>query len=116
MGLLAKSVSIFKPTRPAFATLNSTLQWNNWMNCNDTLCRISIGEKPVCTSARSVFHGAVTRDRGYRRTKGDAAPFLAVVAKTRDRKSTRLNSSHQIISYAVFCLKKKNSNSKLCAS
>src|SRR5258708_8454323 len=26
----------------------------------------------------------------------------------RDRKSTRLNSSHQIISYAVFCLKKKN--------
>src|SRR5258708_23672549 len=28
----------------------------------------------------------------------------------RDRKSTRLNSSHQIISYAVFCLKKKNSD------
>src|SRR5258708_27191050 len=27
-----------------------------------------------------------------------------------DRKSTRLNSSHQIISYAVFCLKKKKSN------
>src|SRR5215216_2318547 len=27
----------------------------------------------------------------------------------RDRKSTRLNSSHQIISYAVFCLKKKKS-------
>src|SRR5258708_29224999 len=28
-------------------------------------------------------------------------------AACRDRKSTRLNSSHQIISYAVFCLKKK---------
>src|SRR5258708_30703975 len=28
-------------------------------------------------------------------------------ARQRDRKSTRLNSSHQIISYAVFCLKKK---------
>src|SRR5437764_9829171 len=27
---------------------------------------------------------------------------------TRDRKSTRLNSSHRCISYAVFCLKKKN--------
>src|SRR5258708_18510278 len=27
--------------------------------------------------------------------------------ESRDRKSTRLNSSHQIISYAVFCLKKK---------
>src|SRR5947208_13066653 len=29
------------------------------------------------------------------------------MAVTIDRKSTRLNSSHQIISYAVFCLKKK---------
>src|SRR5258708_21867452 len=28
----------------------------------------------------------------------------------RDRKSTRLNSSHQIISYAVFCLKKKTNS------
>src|SRR2546426_2803660 len=27
-----------------------------------------------------------------------------------DRKSTRLNSSHLVISYAVFCLKKKNNN------
>src|SRR2546426_8036822 len=32
-------------------------------------------------------------------------------ASARDRKSTRLNSSHLVISYAVFCLKKKN-NSK----
>src|SRR5256885_8657872 len=29
-------------------------------------------------------------------------------SKTRDRKSTRLNSSHLVISYAVFCLKKKH--------
>src|SRR5947208_9342017 len=29
-----------------------------------------------------------------------------------DRKSTRLNSSHQIISYAVFCLKKKKRHNK----
>src|SRR5260221_7473244 len=29
-----------------------------------------------------------------------------------DRKSTRLNSSHTVISYAVFCLKKKNNNYK----
>src|SRR5258708_14313161 len=31
---------------------------------------------------------------------------------TQDRKSTRLNSSHQIISYAVFCLKKKKTKDK----
>src|SRR2546427_6778267 len=34
--------------------------------------------------------------------------YLAQVAEVRDRKSTRLNSSHSQISYAVFCLKKKN--------
>src|SRR5438067_10791962 len=33
---------------------------------------------------------------------------IAVDAAGRDRKSTRLNSSHVSISYAVFCLKKKN--------
>src|SRR5258708_18741665 len=31
-----------------------------------------------------------------------------------DRKSTRLNSSHQIISYAVFCLKKKKKQKLTC--
>src|SRR5438132_4938451 len=33
-------------------------------------------------------------------------PFRSI-KRTRDRKSTRLNSSHTVISYAVFCLKKK---------
>src|SRR5438094_7308853 len=37
----------------------------------------------------------------------------AAVRLFRDRKSTRLNSSHRTISYAVFCLKKKNSNGQL---
>src|SRR5256885_12357265 len=53
-------------------------------------------------------HQAARQDRGG----GDA--FGAAVrhhrprhAKARDRKSTRLNSSHLVISYAVFCLKKK---------
>src|SRR3712207_7147508 len=42
---------------------------------------------------------------------GVAADGLAVAsaaAEAEDRKSTRLNSSHANISYAVFCLKKKN--------
>src|SRR3712207_7365387 len=33
---------------------------------------------------------------------------LVVLGEEQDRKSTRLNSSHANISYAVFCLKKKN--------
>src|SRR5258708_19450609 len=37
----------------------------------------------------------------------DGQTGLPDVRSDEDRKSTRLNSSHQIISYAVFCLKKK---------
>src|SRR2546426_3308538 len=37
-------------------------------------------------------------------SRGTASPSAA---RGRDRKSTRLNSSHLVISYAVFCLKKK---------
>src|SRR5256885_7227821 len=33
-----------------------------------------------------------------------------------DRKSTRLNSSHLVISYAVFCLKKKNTDKRVLAT
>src|SRR5436190_9476810 len=36
-----------------------------------------------------------------------AGPGRHVLGDDRDRKSTRLNSSHTVISYAVFCLKKK---------
>src|SRR3712207_8901349 len=38
----------------------------------------------------------------------DNAPEIDGLQVERDRKSTRLNSSHANISYAVFCLKKKN--------
>src|SRR5689334_25183784 len=34
-------------------------------------------------------------------------PLVSALRSARDRKSTRLNSSHSSISYAVFCLKKK---------
>src|SRR3712207_8907743 len=49
-----------------------------------------------------------TRDVQAPRTEPPAAPFPSIRAQPRDRKSTRLNSSHANISYAVFCLKKKN--------
>src|SRR3712207_7909523 len=39
-----------------------------------------------------------------------SAGSLGVPELTADRKSTRLNSSHANISYAVFCLKKKNNH------
>src|SRR2546426_3952311 len=39
-----------------------------------------------------------------------ASRLLSAEAVSGDRKSTRLNSSHLVISYAVFCLKKKKKN------
>src|SRR5438105_10467974 len=47
--------------------------------------------------------------RTSRHTPGRAA---VVERAARDRKSTRLNSSHEWISYAVFCLKKKKKQNK----
>src|SRR2546422_5217164 len=45
-----------------------------------------------------------------RSSSGRPALFGEGMARQRDRKSTRLNSSHGYISYAVFCLKKKKKN------
>src|SRR2546422_5948163 len=71
---------------------------------------------PYTTLFRSV-HVAVD-DRSStlsRRIHIDVASVLPVEshAGERDRKSTRLNSSHGYISYAVFCLKKKKKKTKL---
>src|SRR5258708_29616015 len=44
--------------------------------------------------------------------KREMPPRLRAARGIPDRKSTRLNSSHQIISYAVFCLKKKKKKRK----
>src|SRR5437867_10183603 len=75
--------------------------------------------------------------RGFRDLRGpggewklqvdDGAAFVSVVGlglgaqetvwaeqALEDRKSTRLNSSHRTISYAVFCLKKKNKHFFIC--
>src|SRR5437762_6370883 len=49
-----------------------------------------------------------TRAELIARSVGDSSiPPISVESVSRDRKSTRLNSSHRCISYAVFCLKKK---------
>src|SRR5258708_16389124 len=63
------------------------------------------GRSQVAVPAKEQ-QGARTGWRGRRlRLNGHGSCFHG------DRKSTRLNSSHQIISYAVFCLKKKTNTS-----
>src|SRR5205807_7385063 len=55
---------------------------------------------------RSVTRGRVAREGTGERHYSRGPSALALL----DRKSTRLNSSHLVISYAVFCLKKKIRN------
>src|SRR5258708_13382759 len=74
---------------------------------------------PYTTLFRSLLDAVDRRRREQQREqphheagRRDPEPvvgLLALLFASTDRKSTRLNSSHQIISYAVFCLKKKTS-------
>src|SRR5690349_22817190 len=68
---------------------------------------------PYTTLFRSVHHALHQRERPRalaalrRHEPGARPPGLGHRDEAEDRKSTRLNSSHVEISYAVFCLKKK---------
>src|SRR2546430_9818182 len=68
----------------------------------------SIGERAI----RSVLRASDSRGPATALTQRLFEHFevVGVDGLISDRKSTRLNSSHSQISYAVFCLKKKNKN------
>src|SRR5256885_9175608 len=69
---------------------------------------------PYTTLFRST---RATRGSALRRAPDPASPAFRCGRDSadglRDRKSTRLNSSHLVISYAVFCLKKKKKNTEI---
>src|SRR5699024_12069442 len=74
-----------------------------------------LGKSPVCSLAQSItdfIHGHIRLEYIKHIRDQDARQLHWLFEKHRyhqkDRKSTRLNSSHVSISYAVFCLKKKN--------
>src|SRR5690625_5936913 len=73
--------------------------------------RATVGSNPTATASREGPETpGQTGFQGFRRSReqlGDTSP-----GSRTDRKSTRLNSSHVAISYAVFCLKKKKKKSK----
>src|SRR5690606_41652403 len=63
--------------------------------------------EPTLSAERMMIAPVTLGRRCFHRMRPCPAPS-ARAASTKDRKSTRLNSSHVKISYAVFCLKKKN--------
>src|SRR5207248_5007839 len=65
-----------------------------------------LNAKDAATKARLEKLSGKAFDRAYMQDM--VADHTKDVSEFRDRKSTRLNSSHRTISYAVFCLKKKN--------
>src|SRR5437899_10751267 len=75
--------------------------------------------KKVAQEVRTVPIAALARakkqdvDAAVEALKPAASSRLHVFLATSDRKSTRLNSSHLGISYAVFCLKKKKNETRL---
>src|SRR5438105_5442442 len=70
------------------------------VNGGDIYLNFLGGFQPTNGATFNLFYDDSTR--GYQDPNGG-----------KDRKSTRLNSSHEWISYAVFCLKKKKNNSSL---
>src|SRR2546426_8423373 len=55
----------------------------------------------------TLFRSSTFSGPARRSPTASGVPCRAAPTHRRDRKSTRLNSSHLVISYAVFCLKKK---------
>src|SRR5256885_4182702 len=55
-------------------------------------------------------HAAEELERANQQLRVLSRQLFHIQEEERDRKSTRLNSSHLVISYAVFCLKKKKKN------
>src|SRR2546429_2871470 len=93
------------------------------MQHNDSLLRAQLShgafefQRFINRSAHESFDLGLTKRCKYAASKAtnktlgprEAHPIAGTKGFVGDRKSTRLNSSHGYISYAVFCLKKKNS-------
>src|SRR5258708_31955940 len=106
MNVVTHLVRLDTKTRSIQSSRTSGGSLRRWLNC----CSVFCGQMPVSmrnplmTRQVSSVVSATEKIRNHvvRRSRPVTKGF-----RMEDRKSTRLNSSHQIISYAVFCLKKK---------
>src|SRR3712207_8172722 len=73
----------------------------------DQLIEALKAEGNASYGGRYIFAGTATKTQPYLTGATDTYQVAAADRVAIDRKSTRLNSSHANISYAVFCLKKK---------
>src|SRR5260221_9322699 len=91
------------PAGCSTSTSERTRSQTSWMLTSPTSCGWRCGASSRSTSACS-RSASWMMTSVYSRSSGASRSICSSWA---DRKSTRLNSSHTVISYAVFCLKKK---------
>src|SRR2546429_6004995 len=85
-----------------YTTLFRSVQRRRWMGTS-----LALVLAVLCLALAALAATVSVAMQGYRALTREV---VAATVVTRDRKSTRLNSSHGYISYAVFCLKQKNYN------
>ena len=90
-----------QPSANAWETLQSRLETNQVKKSNKTFWRLGI--------AASFVGILIVSSLFFNKNQSETIEPILVDTEEfqEDRKSTRLNSSHVVISYAVFCLKKK---------
>src|SRR5438270_8659690 len=84
---------------------------------DDMFCNDGLLQQLTKAVVERALQGELTHHLGYEKHdpagKNTGNSRNGKSSKTIDRKSTRLNSSHSQISYAVFCLKKKNNTNEV---
>src|SRR2546430_10851891 len=97
MGNLGEGIDASTSYRSAYIMIGRrsryAMAFKEYARSSQSRCEPMVGKREVMAQIRSADVTVATAQRQ---------------SKARDRKSTRLNSSHSQISYAVFCLKKQN--------
>src|SRR5207248_9178671 len=98
------------PSAPSSALFPYTTLFRSWLRCCNCVAQLgrqaSLAVAPWFVPAR---RSHISVGSPIWRRHCCRCPASSGDTSRQDRKSTRLNSSHRTISYAVFCLKKKNS-------
>src|SRR3989475_5728681 len=82
---------------------------NDWMKSDELRQRLSVIQRYLAHVGYRVIEGPLVVPGNLNQRS-----FRVELQRATDRKSTRLNSSHSQISYAVFCLKKKKKTTEQC--
>src|SRR5699024_12502338 len=98
---LSSLFSLFLPRRPPISTLFP------YTTLFRSISEFVNAEQVAKTQARDTARALAEQKSSLAKLQTAIDPTAAKFRKLQDRKSTRLNSSHVSISYAVFCLKKK---------